>query len=188
MTCDDHFTADPAYESMQRIQSIVYSSRRTIADVPRPAQRLSAPSPSSPFEVCCHHLKPTFRIGRTASLEVWAHLTPQMRIAILGRSPSMCIQLKDASAVLVAILPRLSVSAHLENFVVTVGTIHPMSHPICNFSFFRKRCMIPTSQECLTLQAIAYHLHQRVQKLIQRILKNMQALKTTSLSSRLEVV
>jgi len=44
------------------------------------------------------------------------------------------------------------------------------------------------SQECPTLWATAYHLHQHAQKLIQRILKNLQALKMTLSSSRLEVV
>jgi len=136
MTCDDHFTADLAYETMQRFDSIIYSSRRTIANVPRLTQRLSAPSPSSPFEVFRHHLKPTLQIGISASLEVWAYLTPQMCIAILSRSPSMGIRLKDAPAVLVAIVSCLSASAHLKNSMATVGsTILPMSRTICNLFF-----------------------------------------------------
>jgi len=43
------------------------------------------------------------------------------------------------------------------------------------------------SQECPTLWATTYHLHQHAQKLIQCILKNLQALKMTLSSSRLEV-
>ena len=153
-------------------------------------QRLSTPSWSSPFEVCHYHLKLTLRIGRTASLEVWAHLTPQMRITILGRSPSMCQS--DLKMPQQCWLQSSPVYPSLRTWKFSwpwwVPSFPCLTLSVISFSF-RKRCMVPASQECQAwLQAIAYHLPQRVQKLIQRILTKIQAVKTTSLSSRLEVV